>query len=401
MSWHWHWLDQNLSIRCKLSNTECGDSASSRDHDYRTPDTAQCTSINLNEVGKRQLQTSLSLQALPNEIHTHIFTFLAKKPPSRSKSLCKPEHDLTHSAYRPLKQVSLTNARLRRLALPILFQAARLDPCQLTAFLSFAHKFDVARHVTSAVVQLQGPQNHIHPPWWSRLLEKLDNLASLTVVAAPHVFAEIGQLPIETSHSWAFKIPYHSLTLDLNPNFVALPDKMSRDPRPENINTRTTSSCNLLTIRPWMHLMVNESSHLPAYSTYEYFLKIPPSLITSLYHRQHAESRVETDQPSLSSQPYVAVPIHGISPTSLLTNLISFSYVAIFPFYNHVDEILKCVRQMTRLRRFFVKLCPEPDSTALQDELERNGANAGRTEGRIDVNDPWNEYVHEFMSSIS
>jgi hypothetical protein len=68
----------------------------------------------------------------------------------------------------------------------------------------------------------------------------------------------------------------------------------------------------------------------------------------------------------------------------LFANLLSFDFVAIFPFYNHVDEVLKCVRKMTRLQRLFIRLCPNVDSFAFRDEVEMAG-------GALDVHDLWNE----------
>ena len=55
---------------------------------------------------------------------------------------------------------------------------------------------------------------------------------------------------------------------------------------------------------------------------------------------------------------------------AMFARLTSFSFIAIFPFYNHTDEILKSVRKMKKLQKLFVKLCPEPDSTVLNDEIE-------------------------------
>jgi hypothetical protein len=69
----------------------------------------------------------------------------------------------------------------------------------------------------------------------------------------------------------------------------------------------------------------------------------------------------------------------------MFAELEEFSFSAIFPFYNHVDEILKSVRKMKKLRILRTKLCPEPNSTVLNDEIEAAG-------GHIDVNDPWTEF---------
>jgi len=121
------------------------------------------------------------------------------------------------------------------------------------------------------------------------------------------------------------------------------------------------SATNLLMARPWCSVTVNEGSSLKAYTTYEYFLRQTPSLMSALLTTKSVDADI------------------------LFRNLSSFSFVAIFPFYNHVDQILKCVRKMRRLKTLFVKLCPEPESNVLSDEIED-------ARGHIEVNDPWNEF---------
>lgn len=69
----------------------------------------------------------------------------------------------------------------------------------------------------------------------------------------------------------------------------------------------------------------------------------------------------------------------------LLSNLTHFTYTAIFPFYNHVDTILKSVRLMPRLTHFTTKVCPEPESSVVEDEL-------ALALGHIDLNDAWMEF---------
>jgi hypothetical protein len=81
---------------------------------------------------------------------------------------------------------------------------------------------------------------------------------------------------------------------------------------------------------------------------------------------------------------------NSIDGDAMLAKLHSFAFVAIFPFYNHVDEILKCIRKMTSLQTLFIKLCPEPGSTVLQEGIEMTG-------GHLDVNDPWNECETSWM----
>ena len=135
-----------------------------------------------------------------------------------------------------------------------------------------------------------------------------------------------------------------------------------------------SSTLHLFSARPWTHLAINESSSLKAYSQYEYFLRKTPSLLASIHRGP---------PPGVSPGPRQD-PLH--SPfTSLLTNVTHFTYTAIFPFYNHVETVLHSVHKMPNLSHLTFKLCPEPESTIIADELEE-------AQGHIDVNDAWMEF---------
>lgn len=123
-----------------------------------------------------------------------------------------------------------------------------------------------------------------------------------------------------------------------------------------NDHISLTELPSIFAARQWRALSVNESSSLKAYTTYEYFLRRTPSLLATLHTRKLTTA------------------------DSMFAELEEFNFVAIFPFYNHIDEILKSVRKMKKLRVLRTKLCPEPDSTVLNDEIEAAG-------GHIDVND--------------
>lgn len=69
----------------------------------------------------------------------------------------------------------------------------------------------------------------------------------------------------------------------------------------------------------------------------------------------------------------------------MLAKLDKFTYTAIFPFYNHVDEVLKTVRKMTNLKQLHFRLCPDPKSTVIDDEL-------ADSKGHINISDAWMEF---------
>ena len=287
------------------------------------------------------------LTNLPNELINHVFYFLDSVPPSEVKFNEQPSASYTNSKSTPLKDLSRVSRGLRRIVLPRLFANVRLDPYKLTAFLAFLHQRELAKYVHTIVAKLQGPCNHLHPAWWARLLNEVP-AHTFTIACAPHVFAELVGTSIVGADAWAFNMPHQLLKLKQEPESVY--DQIS-----------LTNLPSLFSARKWTDFSVNEGSSLKAYTTYEYFLRRTPSLLGTLNARQLTMA------------------------DGMFAELQSFTFTAIFPFYNHVDEILKIVRKMKRLKILRTKLCPEPHSTVLRDEIDSAG-------GHVDVNDPWTEF---------
>lgn len=287
------------------------------------------------------------LTRLPNELIDHVFSFLESLAPSEVNFNEQPRADYTKAEATPLKDVSRVSRRLRRIALPRLFANVQLDPYRLTPFLVFIHQQELAKHVHTIVAQLQGPCNHLHPAWWARLLNEVP-ARTFIISCAPHVFAELVNTSVVGADAWAFNMSHQIL-------------KLKQAPESVNDQISLTDLPSLFAARKWTDLCVNEGSSLKAYTTYEYFLRRTPSLLGTI----HARKSTVAD--------------------SMFAELRTFTFTAIFPFYNHVDEILKSVRKMKRLRVLRTKLCPEPHSTVLRDEISAAG-------GHIDVHDPWNEF---------
>lgn len=302
---------------------------------------------------------------LPNELLVLILSFLDQECPSQKNLMDQPRATWTTCEEHPLKDVSILSHRLRLLTLPLLFRHARLDPYHLSLFLDFIRRNQLTNSIESVVTHLQGPCNHIHPAWWCRLLNEVP-VQHFTIACAPHIFAEIAGISMNMNDSWAFNVQYQFIEL-----------KQSAEATQQRISYNDMPS--IFTARPWYSLKVNEGSSLAAYTSYEYFLKRPPSLIANLQSQLTAlSSAAQLIPPALpSEQPHPA--------QIFLAGLKEFSFIAIFPFYNHVDDILKCIRRMTSLRKLCMKLCPEPESTILEDEMK--AANY-----HIDLNDPWSEF---------
>lgn len=256
------------------------------------------------------------------------------------------------SHVHPLKQLSLTSRFVRSLTIPLMFKHCILRPSDLDRFVSFLAEHDLVQRVSSLVVHVSGHCNHLHPAWWAQLLNAVP-ATRFSILASPEILTELVGVCSWSTDAWAFDMPLQILSFDQSPEAARV--QIDYDNLP-----------NFLVARPWHTMVLNEGSSLMAYTTYEFFLRRTPSLLSALHFNASGAG------------------------DALFANLLSFDFIAIFPFYNHVDEVLKCIRKMSRLRRLFVKLCPEPDSTVLRDEIEVAG-------GHMDVNDPWNECETSWM----
>lgn len=290
------------------------------------------------------------IQDLPNEVLDHILSFLDKNPPSIVNIHQWPVlHTLTHNSDRYLKALSLTCRQLRTLTLARLFKHTTLAPRDLDPFLSFLTTKSLTTNVETVFAQIfSNPSSLQHPLWWASLLNTLQgSFRTLTIAAPPFIFADLASTSIVDMDSWAFNMPLQSITFGQSRSASRLPIFLDHSCR------------NLLTARPWTSFSVNEGSSLKAYSQYEYFMKRTPSLLSAFTAKPNPDA------------------------LELFANLQSFSYTAVFPFYNHVDEVLKLTRQMHGLKSLTMKLCPEPGSNVVDEET---------IGGHIDMNDAWMEF---------
>ncbi len=81
-------------------------------------------------------QSSVGLDALPNELLDHILAFMDKPPPSIAFESDNPVKAAGQHVSPDLKLFSLVSKRVRRLTLPILFQYIQFIPKTLYSFLS-------------------------------------------------------------------------------------------------------------------------------------------------------------------------------------------------------------------------------------------------------------------------
>ncbi|KAL2817000.1 hypothetical protein BDW59DRAFT_175625 [Aspergillus cavernicola] len=295
------------------------------------------------------------IELLPNELLDEIISLLSTPPPSSNRLHQRPSDYLTKSSNRDLKSVSLTSPRLLDLVRPRLFSHSCLKLKDVNEYLSFISGSGLDRYVTSIVMKASDVSNHSEgsgPLWWRSFLCSL-RPRRLIVVAPPSFMGRTLGMQIPDEHGWAFEIPLQVLQLECD----------WRDCKP-SLASQMDQQSSLLDCLPWSSMLFNESSSLKAYNHYEYFLYQVPSL----FHRWStlALSGALPEQPHLSLS---------------LGNLSAFTYVAVFPFYNHVQRVLDAIGLMTNLRSLKVQLGPFENDRVT--ELEQRGS--------MDPSDPWME----------
>ncbi|KAL2353601.1 hypothetical protein BJ546DRAFT_103675 [Cryomyces antarcticus] len=209
---------------------------------------------------------------------------------------------------------------------------------------------------------------------WYRLLSAISP-TQIIVVAPPTSLGSLISGLVEDGDAWAFSdMRLHLLELrcarqsthvcDSAPQPFHLSGGQIKEP---HAYPRPNAS-GLLQMRDWSHLALNEGSFLKAYSTYEYHLKTPPSILLWLLATLECEATV----PGGST---------GQSPCRLT----SFSYTAIFPFGDHLKCYLTVMRKaLPSIRSLRLQLAPDPSSEILEDTTRL---------AKADLNDCWRE-VH-------
>lgn len=298
-----------------------------------------------------------ALERLPNELLDQIIFSLTTDAPSSARLHRPPTECITQSQTKNLKHLAQTSRHFLHLVRPRLFTHACLDLKDETEFQSFMARSGLARYVTSLVVATANASaDPADQAWWRRVLGYLDP-ARVTVLAPPTFVGHALGSQIMDGHSWAFDIQLQMLRVERDcslPNTSQLPDLKHCD--------------SLLLARPWTSMSFNESSSLKAYNHYEYFL-----------------SRV----PSVLGEWGIQLAPQGLPPlelSNMLRGLTSFSYTAVFPFYNHVKLVLDALVLMPRLHTLSMQLAPDKDNHVTEAEQR----------GSMDPNDPWMELATSY-----
>ncbi|KAL4906240.1 hypothetical protein BDW74DRAFT_151561 [Aspergillus multicolor] len=292
------------------------------------------------------------IELLPNELLDEIIYLLTSPPPSANSLHRPPDTQIARSWKRDLRNLSLTCSRFSVLVRPLLFAHGCCNLEDIDEYLAFLSKSELTRYVTSLVItESDGSHKSGYSAWWRRLFSSLVP-RQLTIVASPLAIGNLfGIIPPE-ENSWAFEISHQLVQLELDQGY---------QPR-----ALTDKHATILEHLPWTSMVFNESSSLKAYNHYEYFLyKVP-----SIFHRWNdwvLKHKLSEGRQSNSSSP--------------LQNLASFTYIAVFPFYNHVERVLEAVITMKNLHTLKIQLGPCQLDRAT--EIEQRGS--------LDPSDPWME----------
>jgi hypothetical protein len=294
---------------------------------------------------------SSALERLPNELLDQITSYLDIDPPSCAGIYQEPDQNITFSKNKSLKYLSQSCTRFATFVRPLLFVHTRMVlPGEPSQFCSFVQKWDQARYIKSITILVTDE----HLPrgvlcgWINQLFGCIDPLR-FTILAPPKFIGEALEDTIDERHGWAFGIEHQIIQLEQN----SYGNVAAHQPN---------KSENILRTRPWTSFFFNEGSSLKAYNHYEYFLSQVPSVLGQWGKE-------------------FTLMNHSLNHKQFFLGLESLTYVAVFPFYNHVEAVCIAMQLLPRLRVVTVQLAPDEDNHAT--ELEQRGS--------MDPNDPWME----------
>ena len=326
---------------------------------------------------KTQVQRAPSpsmFEQLPNEILDYIISSLDLEPPSTRKLSQDPSVELTVSKAKALKNLSRTSHLCRQLSIPRLFRCSRVKTIcykvlvndhlssisffvdMIESYLTFLRSNNLLSQVKSLVVYIDAsPSDALREmvtvrkaeSIWQHILPHI-NPQSITIIGEPLYLARSMLCGLSILHQWAFDMPLQIIRVS-QPAHPSKTLKTAHNP----------TAVGLLDARPWTHLSLNEGSALPAYRSYEYYLKTTPSLLGNR-------------------------PRQTVSPPllALSASLTSLHYTATFPFYSHVDDVLKYAKAMPLLEELSLQLVPGTESTAFNDP---------RRTAKVNLEDCWLE----------
>ncbi|WYZ41271.1 hypothetical protein EsH8_V_000166 [Colletotrichum jinshuiense] len=330
-----------------------------------------------------------SMNDLPNEILSQIFSHLDRPAPSDSRLHDQPSSFMLENIFfdRELKTISLVCKRWRGAVLPLLFRHVvwtvdRFElplmeetgnPASAINFLEFIRANNLTNYVNTLSMFVEDAMGSISMEgassaelmesgfankasysedynWlWRTIFEHIDPIR-LTIIASPRVLAQLLSRMLFLGDAWNFSMPQHILSLsrkDRNTpviNYKSTTTPSSRQSSGSGSPRQKLIPCDLFTVRPWHALLLNEGSSTRVYKTYEFYLKRPPSILGALLGGEEFPNDESMIAPSIRD----------------------FSYVGIFPLSSHFNTL---IQNIPRLDRLFVQLVPRNDILQDTDEM--------------------------------
>ncbi|KAL8994825.1 MAG: hypothetical protein Q9188_006957 [Gyalolechia gomerana] len=316
------------------------------------------------------------IKSLPVEIVEQVVSLLAEEEPASIREIRhEPSIELLDSDCKPLKNLSVVCRSLRSVVFLYLFQFIRLGFDVLLRETSkaethlqglhrlarFINKYNLADNVKGLTVFFPlhseiGLQNR---PDFVRTLVffalKDVNPMSLTLIGSASLLGSLTFIHVADGYTWAYGKRIHVLNLKQ-------PSHLARRGQPFDVDV----SCSLLRLRPWTEMVLNEGSCIKVYSVYEYYSKVPPSILYWHHERQWVET----------------------SP-SLLPQLQHISFVCLFPLPGHAAELARVLRCCPALISLSTQFTPAAD--ARHDVLE----DASQV-GKANISDLWIETAQAY-----
>ncbi|QSZ32945.1 hypothetical protein DSL72_002528 [Monilinia vaccinii-corymbosi] len=336
-----------------------------------------------------------TIEDLPNELLVNIFSHLDTEAPSSCHRTLhdQPTLNLTNSSTRDLKRSSIISKRWRQATLPLLFKYTRyiLEYAEddykpilndlVGPFLQFVRTRSLADIVSSFTLVVREdkisncldgrPRPCEFDSFWQRLFHAIDP-SSILIAAPVEALASLTSAAINPGDTWIFKNECHYLRLQRpasketntteSKNLPGLPESQPRtmilsDSDEESLQYNRLLGINyarseILQVRPWTSLLLNEGSNLEAYKVHTWWELTTPSILQNLLGYNGS------------------IPLIG-------PGIRSMEYIAIFPITSHFEAI---ARRLPRLDHLYCQLVPR--NNILEDlESVRN----------VEIEDLWME----------
>ncbi|KAI4211092.1 MAG: hypothetical protein LQ351_006100 [Letrouitia transgressa] len=291
-------------------------------------------------------------QDLPPEVVIHIIDYLDEEESVTKKEiLLEPAIHLVHPDLRPLKAFASTCKALRRLTFYQLFSLVRIcfptltpqssstasaAPCfnHLAGLYHLLDLYDLWHRIKGITIYFTDNTElgeHYLPDFRESLLRPVlgrINPEFLTILAPTQVLANLASLPDRFEDAWLFGRRIQILQL----HQAQIRPLTRETPLPQ-------SAVKLVNSVPWDRLTINDNSSISVYSTYEYFLKQTPSILSG----------------------------HNSTGWRVLANDIKHSlrhltYVAIFPLVGQMVNFMSLVEAVRGLETLTTQLTPAQDA---------------------------------------